>query len=153
MRRVLPVVAIGLGSGAAPLVAQQRPGVARPVEASDARLDAQLDARTRALASQIRCPVCQGLSIQDSPSQLAQQMRDRVRQMLRGGVSPDEVKRYFVARYGVWVLMEPPTSGFDGLVYVLPIVALIGGGAVVIRTVRRWTAAPQGADAPPERDV
>ena len=67
-------------------------------------------------------------------------MRDRVRQMLQAGKTADDVKRYFVARYGVWVLMEPPPTGFDGLVYVLPVLALVGGTVVVILAVRRWTA-------------
>jgi cytochrome c-type biogenesis protein CcmH len=117
--------------------------------------DSALDASTRSLAAQLRCPVCQGLSIQDSPSELAQQMRDLVRQQLHDGRSPDQVKQYFVARYGQWILMEPPASGFNWLVYALPALALIGGGAIVVVLVRRWTtmpASPDGVDALPARD-
>ena len=108
--------------------------------------DSALDARTRALASQLRCPVCQGLSIQDSPSELAQQMRDLVRQQLGQGQTPDEVKQYFVGRYGQWILMTPPASGFNWIVYALPFVALIAGATVIVVAVRRWTTGPDPSE-------
>jgi cytochrome c-type biogenesis protein CcmH/NrfF len=60
--------------------------------------DSVLEARTSAVASQLRCPVCQGLSIQDSPSDLSQQMRSLVRDQLAAGKTPDEVKAYFVSK-------------------------------------------------------
>jgi cytochrome c-type biogenesis protein CcmH len=103
--------------------------------------DSALDAETRSLATQLRCPVCQGLSVQDSPSELAQQMRDVVRQQLQDGKSPDEVKQYFVARYGEWILMAPPASGFNWLVYSLPAIVLVLGVVFLVVLVRRWTSA------------
>jgi cytochrome c-type biogenesis protein CcmH len=125
----------------------QTPSSAREAQRAPSvtQADSALDASTRELAAQLRCPVCQGLSIQDSPSELAQQMRDVVRQQLHDGQSPDQVKQFFVARYGQWILMAPPASGFNWLVYALPAVALIGGIALVVVLVRRWTTAP---DAP-----
>lgn len=124
---------------------------ARPVQqpVSATRADSALDASTRELAAQLRCPVCQGLSIQDSPSELAQQMRDLVRQQLQDGRSPDQVKQYFVARYGQWILMAPPASGFNWLVYALPWLALAGGIVLIVVLVRRWTA-PEGPLEAPE---
>ena len=110
---------------------------ARPVATAPA--DSALDAATRSLASQLRCPVCQGLSLQDSPSELAQQMREVVKQQLQDGKSPDEVKDYFVARYGQWILMTPPATGFNWLVYSLPFIVLVVGGAMLVILVRRWT--------------
>ncbi len=98
-----------------------------------------LEQRTSAVASELRCPVCQGLSIQDSPSELAQQMRAVVRDQLAAGRTPDEVKRYFVDKYGEWILLEPQARGFNVLIYVLPVAAvLLGAGAVVV-AVRRWS--------------
>jgi len=102
--------------------------------------DSVLDARTRALAAQLRCPVCQGLSLQDSPSELAQQMRDVVKQQIANGKTDEEVKRFFVGRYGEWILMSPTPHGFNWLVYVLPLLALALGGGVVTLAVRRWTS-------------
>ena len=104
--------------------------------------DSALDARTREVASQLRCPVCQGESIEASPSPLAQEMRALVRQQLAEGRAPDEVKSYFVSRYGEWVLLQPRASGVNLAVYVLPLVMLLAGAAIVIVAVRRWTKGP-----------
>ena len=101
--------------------------------------DSTLEARTSALAATLRCPVCQGESIQDSPSELAQQMRAVVRDQLRAGESPDEVKAYFVSRYGEWILLEPKMTGLNILLYVLPVLLVVGGLGLVVVLVRRWT--------------
>ena len=104
--------------------------------------DSALEARTSAVASQLRCPVCQGLSIQDSPSELAQSMRSLVRDQLAAGKSPDEVKAYFVSKYGEWILLSPPPHGFNLLAYLLPMLVVLGGGGLVVLAVRRWTTSP-----------
>jgi len=102
--------------------------------------DSALEARTSAVASQLRCPVCQGLSIQDSPSELAQQMRSLVRDQLAAGRSPDEVRAYFISKYGEWILLAPAPHGFNLLAYALPVLAIVCGGLVIVVAVRRWTA-------------
>lgn len=94
---------------------------------------------TTALASELRCPVCQGNSIQDSPSELAQEMRDLIRDQLREGKTPDEVRAYFVAKYGEWILLSPRAEGLNLVVYLVPLAVILIGGAVVWRSVRRWT--------------
>jgi cytochrome c-type biogenesis protein CcmH len=111
--------------------------------AQQAAADTALDARTNAVAAQLRCPVCQGVSILDSPAELAQQMRDLVREQLRTGRSPDEVKAYFVSKYGEWILLQPRASGFNILIYALPVLAVLGGLAVIVVAVRRWTKPPE----------
>lgn len=103
------------------------------------QVDSLLEARTAAVASTLRCPVCQGESIQDSPSELAQQMRAVVRDRLRSGQSPEQVKAYFVSRYGEWILLEPKMSGLNIFLYAVPVVLVIGGLALVFVLVRRWT--------------
>ena len=105
--------------------------------------DATIETLTRVLASELRCPVCQGLSIQDSPTELSQQMKDVIRDQLRAGKSPEEVKAYFVARYGEWILLQPEPAGFNLMVYVLPWLALAIGGLVLVRLLRRWTKADE----------
>jgi cytochrome c-type biogenesis protein CcmH len=108
--------------------------------------DTALEARTSAVAATLRCPVCQGESIQESPAALAQQMRALVRDKLRAGESPDEVKAYFVSRYGEWILLEPRMTGLNVVLYALPVVLVVGGLGLVAFLVRRWTR-PAGADA------
>jgi cytochrome c-type biogenesis protein CcmH len=104
--------------------------------------DSVLEARTSAVAGQLRCPVCQGLSIQDSPSELAQQMRGLVRDQLAQGKSPDEVKAYFVSKYGEWILLAPKARGFNLFAYGVPILVVVGGGVIIALAVRRWTSDP-----------
>ena len=100
--------------------------------------DSSLEAKVRDVAASLRCPVCQNLSIEDSPSQLARDMKQVVRQRLAAGETPDEVRRYFVSRYGEWVLTKPPAAGVNLSVWLLPLVALLGGAVVVWSAVRRW---------------
>jgi cytochrome c-type biogenesis protein CcmH/NrfF len=115
------------------------PGSASRPAGTMSASDSVLEARTTALASELRCPVCQGNSIQDSPSELAQQMRDVIRDQLRAGKTPDEVRAYFVDKYGEWILLSPRAEGLNLVVYLVPLLAVIVGGFVVWRTVRRWT--------------
>ncbi|MFI5232750.1 MAG: cytochrome c-type biogenesis protein CcmH [Gemmatimonadales bacterium] len=101
--------------------------------------DSVLEARTAQVASQLRCPVCQGLSIQDSPSELSQQMRAVVKEQLRAGKSPEQVKAYFVSKYGEWILLEPTPHGLNILVYAMPVLLVLVGLGVVFVAVRKWT--------------
>ncbi len=102
-------------------------------------VDAELDASVHAVSSRLRCPVCQGESIQDSPAELATQMKALVREQLHAGQSEREVLDYFVQKYGEWILLEPRAGGINLLVYGLPILFLLLGGGVLIVLVRRWT--------------
>lgn len=104
--------------------------------------DSVLEARTAEVAAQLRCPVCQGLSIQDSPSELSQQMRSVVKDQLRAGKSPDEVKAYFISKYGEWILLEPKPKGFNVLVYAMPILLVAVGLGWIVLAVRKWTHPP-----------
>jgi cytochrome c-type biogenesis protein CcmH len=110
-----------------------------------AQADSLLEVRTSEVASQLRCPVCQGLSIQESPSDLSQQMRAIVRDQLRAGRTPEEVKAYFVSKYGEWILLEPKPRGFNLLVYALPALLVLGGLGVIVVAVRKWTRSPDAA--------
>lgn len=110
--------------------------------------EAALDAEVRRLASQLRCPRCQGLSIADSPDDLAVQMNVVIREQLVEGRTPEEIRNYFVSRYGEWVLLKPEPSGFNLVAYLGPLVAMLAGAGFLITRVRRWTTrAPPGAPA------
>ena len=112
--------------------------------------ETEIERQVRALAAQLRCPVCQGLSLQDSPSELSQGMKDVIRSQLEEGKSPDEVKAYFVGRYGEWILLEPEPRGFNLAVYILPVLLLFGGGAFVFVTARRWASSAPAEETLPD---
>ena len=114
------------------------PAAGRPID----------EATVQAIAAQLRCVVCQNLSVADSPSETAQQMRGIIRERLAGGDTPEQVMAYFVDRYGIWILLAPPREGFTLLVWVLPAVALLAGLAGVALLLRRWSRRPGEAAAP-----
>ncbi len=102
------------------------------------------------IGSQLRCVVCQSLSVADSPSETARQMREIIRERLAAGESPEQVKAYFVERYGLWILLSPPRQGFNLLVWVVPFAALGLGLALVAILVRRWSRQSAAAQSPPD---
>lgn len=112
-----------------------------------------IDEQTRAIAQELRCVVCQNLSVADSPSEMAQQMRGIIHQQLSAGKTPQQIKDFFVSKYGEWVLLAPTTHGFSLLVWILPFVVLIVGIAFGLWCMRRWSATKkdaQGVVANPE---
>ncbi len=98
------------------------------------------------VAVRLRCVVCQNLSVADSPSEMATQMRALVRERLEAGQTPDEVVQYFVDRYGEWILLSPRRQGFTLLVWVVPALAALAGLALAALLLARWTR--RGAAAP-----
>ena len=106
-----------------------------------------LQARTLAVAATLRCPVCQDLSVADSPSPLAGQMRVTIEGDLRAGMSPDQIRARFVKSYGDWILLSPP--GEPGrYLRLAPLFALFVGVALATLTIRRWRSKPhtEGSD-------
>src|SRR2546425_10585861 len=79
------------------------------------------------IAAQLRCVVCQNLSVADSPSEMASQMRSVIRERLATGERPDQVVQYFVDKYGEWILLAPRRQGFNLLVWAMPGIALAAG--------------------------
>ena len=105
----------------------------------------------RDIAAELRCVVCQTLSVADSPSETAHQMREIIRERLAGGDTPAQVTAYFVEKYGLWILLSPPKQRFSLLVWVVPFAGLLGGLVVVALAVRRWSRRPPPTvtEAPP----
>ncbi len=155
MTRSALVLALALLCAPALAAAQENgPGAERlPVPMATSPQDSALDAQTRALASELRCPVCQGLSLQDSPSELAQQMRGLIRDQLRAGRTPDQVRAYFISKYGEWILMKPEAHGFNLAVYVLPVLGLLVGAVVIVLAARRWQRRPPAEAEQPREDA
>ena len=112
-----------------------------------ARADA-LDDQVRTIGKELRCPVCAGETVADSNAAVAVQMRGVIRQKLETGETADQIKAYFVARYGPEILLTPQTSGFTLGVWIMPIVALLVGLGVVFAVLRSWSR--RGMDDTPE---
>jgi cytochrome c-type biogenesis protein CcmH len=110
--------------------------------------DSALESRVKSVSATLRCPVCQGLSLQDSPSELAQQMRGVVRDQMAQGKSDDEVRQYFIAKYGDWILLKPKAEGFSTLVYILPALFVVLGGGLVWTVAKRWSSPAPSAEMP-----
>ena len=100
----------------------------------------EIEEQTRAISAELRCVVCQNLSVADSPSEMAQQMRASVREQLQAGKSPQEIKDFFVSKYGEWVLLAPTNAGFNRLLWWLPLTVLIIGVITALLLARRWAA-------------
>jgi len=77
------------------------------------------------IASELRCPVCQGESAAESNAGVSQEMRRQIAEMLREGKSAEEIKRYFVERYGEWILYAPPKRGINWLLWLAPLIGLL----------------------------
>jgi cytochrome c-type biogenesis protein CcmH len=97
-----------------------------------------LDQRTQEVAEQLKCPVCQGESVADSPSLLASQMRQIIREQLRSGKSEQQVVQYFTSRYGDQIAWSPPWQGFALLAWLVPMVLLLGGTLLLFAVWRDW---------------
>ncbi|MFW6078670.1 MAG: cytochrome c-type biogenesis protein, partial [Gemmatimonadota bacterium] len=123
-RAGLAIAAVAWSVAAAPVAAATTTAPRADRTASPAGSSVQapsgeeLEALTREVSSQLRCVVCQGLSIEDSPSDLAREMKSVVRDQLAAGRSPEQVKQYFVDTYGEWILLEPEATGFNLAVYI-----------------------------------
>src|SRR5713101_7680104 len=97
-----------------------------------------LDQRVHDVASQLKCPVCQGESVADSPAQISQQMRGIIRQQLKAGKSEQEVIQYFRNSCGDQIVWSPPWQGFTLLAWLVPICLMLGGIIVLFFVLRDW---------------
>ncbi len=95
------------------------------------------ETRVNALGKQIRCPICQGLSITESSSDFSRSMLNELKDRIKQGQTDDTIRDYFVSKYGRVVLLEPPKSGTDLIVWGAPLVLLFGGAAALFSYLRR----------------
>ena len=99
-----------------------------------------LDQRVQDVASQLKCPVCQGESVADSQATIAQQMRQVIREQLQSGKSEQDVVQYFVRSYGNQIVWLPLWQGFSLLAWLIPMAFLLGGAVLVFIVLREWRA-------------
>jgi cytochrome c-type biogenesis protein CcmH len=107
-----------------------------------------LQARTNEVGALLRCPVCQGLSVADSPATMAVNMKAQVGEMLAQGYDQEQILTYFERSYGEFVRLQPPLRGANWLVWLGPLGALVAGGAVVTWALRKSSRPePSGSHA------
>lgn len=142
MKRALLIVALILSAA---------PGAVFAVAVDEAVLeDAVQEERARALMKGLRCLVCQNQSIDESDADLAKDLRILVRERIAMGETDDQVTRYLVARYGDWILLQPPVKPQTLILWVGPPAMVLAGLFVVVLARRRRgmlaEAAPLNAD-------
>ena len=112
-------------------------GAARAVEPAERLSDPALEARARVLSKELRCLVCQNQSIDESNADLAHDLRLLLRQRLVAGDTDRQVLDYIAARYGVFVLLDPPFAPLTWLLWLTPPFLVLGAGGVLLLRARR----------------
>jgi cytochrome c-type biogenesis protein CcmH len=128
IRRLALVVALAASLGGPP---------AHAVEPAERLADPALEARARGLSQELRCLVCQNQSIDESNADLAHDLRVLLRQRLAAGDTDRQVLDYVVARYGVFVLLDPPFAPVTYLLWLTPPVLVLGAGIFLVLRARR----------------
>ena len=119
------------------------------VEPSERLADPALEARARAISQGLRCLVCQSELIDESNAALAHDLRILVRRCLVAGDTDQQVLNYIVARYGVFVLLDPPFEPVTWLLWLGPPALVLGAGTILLLRVRRRRADPLAPDLTP----
>lgn len=146
-------LALALGLSSAPPSEARQGQTEIPAPASPE--DITLDPRVVAIAKELRCPICQSLSVADSPTELATQMRSIIAEKLAAGESPEAIRAYFASKYGDWILLKPKREGFTWLVWLLPVAGLMAGGTLIFFFTRRSirSAEEPSGEEPPEAEA
>lgn len=108
------------------------------LSAAESMSEDVLQERTKEVAKTLRCAVCQSESVWESNAELALQMREIIRERLIQGQSGDEIRAYFVSRYGDFILLRPRKMGLNLLLWGGPFLLLGIGGILLFRTLRGW---------------
>lgn len=106
-------------------------------EAKDLAADPVLEKRMIGLAEKLRCLVCQNESLASSHAELAEDLRREVREQMKKGLSDDEIKAYLVARYGDFVLFDPPMKSYTLLLWFGPFALLLAGLSGLLWQLRK----------------
>lgn len=119
-----------------------------PQQAGSEPLEPALEARVQAIGKQLRCVVCQGMSIADSPASMARAQLDVVRAQVKQGRSEEQIKAYFVARYGEFALLEPTTRGSNLFLWIGPgLFVLFGLGFILLYSLKHSAKGQPGPAA------
>lgn len=109
--------------------------------------------QVRSISSTIKCPTCRSQSVAESDSAAARAIRGEVARRVDDGESADEIRAAIAATYGDEVILTPARSGIEGLVWILPVAALVLGLAGVSAALARWRRQPRTAATADDRAV
>ena len=123
------------------------------VQPDEVMKDAGLEARARALSSELRCMVCQNQSIDDSDAPLARDIRLLIRERIGKGESNDQVRAYLVSRYGDFILLKPPFKLETLILWLSPALVLSAGLAAIVMNRRKSPAAAPKLTAEEEAEL
>lgn len=98
--------------------------------------------RANRIATGLRCPVCQGLSVADSQSETARSIRADIRRRIRANEDDGEIRRAYVERYGEWILLQPQATGVSSLVWAVPVVGVLTAAGLLFLALRRASSRP-----------
>jgi cytochrome c-type biogenesis protein CcmH len=113
------------------------PLAAKAVQPDEIMTDPRLEARARALSTELRCMVCQNESIDESNADLARDLRLLVRERLQAGDSDDQIRAFLVRRYGDFILLKPPFKPETWPLWGAPFLVLLAGGCIIFIARRR----------------
>ena len=99
--------------------------------------------KAASIASEVRCPTCEGQSAEVSDAPAAKAVRTFILQQVEAGQGRGQIERALTDRYGGVILLRPPASGVAGLVWVLPVVALVLAIAGLAAAFHRWRTTPE----------
>jgi cytochrome c-type biogenesis protein CcmH len=140
MRRALPWLAlVVVVAGALVVGARDADGPATEAE------------RVRAIAREVRCPTCRGLSAAESDAKAAQAIRDEVTSRVRAGESDGEIRAFLVSRYGRDILLRPEAGGVSALVWALPVAAVVCAAGGLVVAFHRWGSRTRGSPSADDR--
>lgn len=105
------------------------------------------DDQVNSVAEKMNCPTCQSLNLADCRTQTCEQWRTQIRDLLAQGYTEREILDMYAVRYGDEVLQEPPRRGVGLLVWLLPALGVLGGGAWLGLVLKKWLAAQTPAMA------
>jgi cytochrome c-type biogenesis protein CcmH len=109
------------------------------------------DDQVNAVASELYCPECENVPLDVCPSQACADMRQEIREKLQQGWTKDQIKQYYVERYGDRVVGAPPARGWNWLMYVIPPLGILVSVAILYRAFRAWKrSTPQAVAQAPE---
>ncbi len=90
------------------------------------------------ISGELMCPVCEGQSVAESNAQLARDMRAIIKTKLLEGNTKEEIIDYFISSYGETILASPPPRGFSAILWLLPVLSVLIGAAIILRTIRSY---------------
>ena len=99
--------------------------------------------RVSSISRSVKCPVCAGESVAESNAPASQEIRRQIAEQVQQGQTDEQIREYYAAKYGEAILLTPSASGVNALVWILPVVALAIGIAVLVIVFRRWSAVPE----------